>query len=530
MDNKQRQQLKKYVDLVINRWQLIAICLLLGIGTGLIVYLNVPKSYQSTAVLSYERQQINPAKMDPEQGRNEIRQAVATLQEVVTSRNSLEKVIAQFNLYVEERKNLPIEDVIELLRKKITITPASQGDVFTVSYQGSSPNDVMKVTNAIAALFIEENLKYRGERAAETSKYTQDELDMAKKELDAMEQVMRDYKLKFYNEMPEQRAGNLERLNALNAQSQQLQESIHNLERTKIMAQEQMNLLQRLSATRSSLAQAMSAGAGPTAGAPVSDADQLEQLRRYYDTLLIKYTDKHPEVRRTGQLIEQLRARVKTGQSSGQQRTGGLGSGSAQLTDSLELGRLDIQIAEYDASIKQVRAKLASLPTEISKYEAWIEATPVREAEWSALTRDHGELRRHYDGLVARNLEAQSTETLERKQKGSKFKIVDSARLPDKPFKPNFLKIFLAAIAIGLGLGLGTALALDFVDTSFKDPFDLEEYLGVPVVCAVGYIEKAEETRSKRKRFLFSIALLALCGLILVVTIGVLWLKGRIII
>ena len=99
MDSKQRQQLKKYVDLVLGRWQLIVGCLLLGVGTGLVFYLTIPKSVQSTSVLSYEQQQINPTKMDPEQGRNRLQEAVATLQEMVTSRNSLEKVITQFDLY-----------------------------------------------------------------------------------------------------------------------------------------------------------------------------------------------------------------------------------------------------------------------------------------------------------------------------------------------------------------------------------------------------------------------------------------------
>ena len=529
MDNKQRQQLKKYVDLVLGRWQLIVSCLLLGVGAGLVVYLTIPKSYRSTSVLSYEQQQISPTNMDPEQGRNRLQEAVATLKELVTSRNSLEKVITQFDLYPEQRTKLPIEDVIQIMRENIDIT-TSRGDVFSVSFQDRSPDKVMKVTNALAALFIEENLKYREERATETSKYTQDELDMAKKVLDAKEQVMRDYKLKYYNEMPEQRAGNLERLNSLNEQGQTLQESIHNLERTKIMAQEQINMMQRLAGTRSSLEQAMSAGTGPAAGAPVSDADRLEQLRRYYDTLLIKYTDKHPEVRRTKQLIEQLQARVDTGQESGRPPAGAGGAGSAQLADSMEMGRLQIQIGEYDASLRQMRTQLAALPAEIGKYQAWIEATPVREAEWSALTRDYNELRRHYDELVARNLQAQSTETLERKQKGSKFKIVDPARLPDKPFKPNFLKIFLAAVALGLGLGLGVTLALDFVDTSFKDPLELEEYLGVPVACAVAYIENSDEIGRKRKRFLFSVVLLSFAALALVTAILVLWLKGRIII
>ena len=52
----------------------------------------------------------------------------------------------------------------------------------------------------------------------------------------------------------------------------------------------------------------------------------------------------------------------------------------------------------------------------------------------------------------------------------------------------------------------------------------------MPVVCAVAYIESAEEAAAKKKRFLLSVVLLTLFALALVAAIGVLWLKGRIII
>ena len=102
----------------------------------------------------------------------------------------------------------------------------------------------------------------------------------------------------------------------------------------------------------------------------------------------------------------------------------------------MEIQRLQIQLKEIDINIKQLREEQAKIPAQIAKYQRWIEAVPVREAEWNALTRDYTELRRHYDQLVAQNLQAQSAENLEHNQKGSKFKIVDSARLPEKPFSP----------------------------------------------------------------------------------------------
>lgn len=529
MDNTQRQQLKKYVDLVIERWRLITGCLLLSITLGLGYYLSVPKIYQGISLLSYEQQQINPTKMDPEQVRVRLQEAVATLQELVMSRNSLEKVITQFSLYEKDREKLPVEDVIELMRKKhITITPAARGDVFSVAFQGENPDKVMKVTNALASLFIEENLKYREERATETSKYTQDELEMAKKVMDEKEQLMRDYKLKHYNEMPDQREGNLERLNALNEQSQRLHESVQNLERTRIMAQEQVSMLRRLASANAAREPVLLPN-NANSSQQLSDADRLEQLRRYYNSLLVKYTDKHPEVRRTKQLIEQLEAQADKSPVPRQPQAT---SGSHRLTaqDSAEIGRLQIQIGEYETNIRQLRNELASLPAEIAKYQRWLEATPVREAEWNALTRDYNELRKNYDELVARNLQAQSTETLERKQKGSKFKIIDPARLPDKPYKPNFLKLFMATVVAGLGLGFAGTLLLDFMDTSFKDAGEIEKYVGVPVICAITYIAKGAEFQQEKRNHVLGISLFSAYGLLLVASMGYLWLKGYIII
>jgi len=524
MDIKQRQLIKKYVDLVINRWRLLAVSLLVAITAGLAYYLYVPKIYQSTSLLSFEQRQINPSKMAPEDSKIKLEETLATLKEMVISRSSLEKVITQFSLYEKERKRLPIEDVIESMRKQIEIKPALKGDIFSVSFQGLDAQKVMKVTNALASLFIEENLKYREARATETSKYTQDELAMSKKVLDEKEVLMRDYKLKNYNEMPEQRESNLARLKALNDRNQGIQNSIQELERTKVMAQEQAAWQQRLAAARAPVD-----SGGSSSRQPETDADRLQRQRSYLNELLGKYTEQHPEVRRTKQLIEQLEKTAGKAQPTSRQGTGSATSRS-NLSESLENQRLQIQIKSIDANIQKLRADLAVIPEEMAKYQRWIEAAPVREAEWKGLTRDYEELRRNYDQLVAQNLQAQSAQNLEHNQKGSKFKVVDSARLPEKPSKPKFLIVLLVAIGVGLALSFGTILGLDLVDTSFKDVGEIEEYIGVPVVCAISYIEKDGETSRARFLFRLSVTLVSIYGAGLLAAIAYLWFKGMIII
>ena len=49
-------------------------------------------------------------------------------------------------------------------------------------------------------------------------------------------------------------------------------------------------------------------------------------------------------------------------------------------------------------------------------------------------------------------------ENLERKQQGEQFKILDPARLPEKPIKPDRNKILLMGAVIGLAHGIGVGL------------------------------------------------------------------------
>jgi len=493
MENQQRQQLKKALDLVVFRWRLLAVCLLLGLAGGLTVYLQLPKIYASTALLSFERQQVNPARMAPEKQNSRLQDTVATLTQVVLSRTNLEEVINHFDLYAEERKELPIEDVIEEMREKIAVKTSKEGDTFTVTFEGRDPSIVQKVTNTLASKFIEENLKYREERATETSRYTEDELNMAKAVLDRKEQAMRDYKLKYYNEMPEQRQSNLARLSALHEQYQAVQDSIQDLERTRVMAQEQISLRKRINELQVMDPDMKSHGAVLKNKEPLSPAERLRRLKIYLKEIEGRYTEKHPEVRHTRQLITRLEEEI------GKEGSAGEASGATALTAlDPEVQQLKLQIKEVDLNIRKLKKEQEKIKAEIARYEKWIEATPVREAEWNALTRDYDELRRHYDYLVAQNLQARSVEHLERKQKGSKFKVVDPARRPEKPVKPDFKKVFALSLALGLGLGIGLALLFSFFDTSFTDPLEVEQALGLRVIATVPLIELEPEQRRKK--------------------------------
>jgi len=516
MDSTQSLLGRKYLDLFLRRKFFIITVLLLSLPVGLGVYLITPKQYQSTSLLSYQQHKISPNEMSPDVAAG-ISDIVSTLTQIVISRTNLEATITNLGLYPEARRELPMEDVIEMMRKQIRIQPMKEGDIFTISFSGSDPGDVVKVTNGLAAKFIEENLKYRQERASETSDYTSDELLMAKDGMDRKENAMRDYKLKHYFEMPDQRESNVVRLIALQEQYQDTRTSIQEMERTLVLIQDQ------LSSRKAFLERAGMANIDENGGESIQS---LAAMKMKLESLRGKYTEKHPEVKRMKKLVAKMEKEAARNPGS---NTTGSSLQDIMAFDTV-IQQLNAQRKTVELNLGNMRVEKDQLREKIGQYEQWVASAPIREAEWSSLTREYGQLKRHYDYLVSNDLQAKSMLNLERKQKGSQFKIEDPARFPEKPIKPNFLVIVGGAALIGLGLGAGLTLVLDFFDTSFRDGDALEPFLGIPLISTIPYIDTSVEQKKDKRKVILFIILLGCCCLAVLALFFIVWRKGLIVI
>lgn len=521
----QIQQLRKIVDVILRRKILILGFVLLATVAGLAAYLVQHKVYQSSCLLSFQQQKVSPARMSPDV-RGRIRDVISTISQIVLSRTSLEEIIKTQRLYEEQRQKMPMQDVVEAMREKIDISPSRRGDTFSITFIGKEPDLVARVTNALAARFVEENLKYRQERATEISSYTQNELDMAKEMLDKKEVILRDYKLRFYNEMPEQRQTNMDRLNALQQQYQGKQESIQDLERTRVLIQDQIAARRELLENYISGRTVVSSPEEPTDA--LTNRQKLERLQAVLISLQDRYTDKHPKMRSLKKKINRLKKIVLEDSPKTLPSDGDVNQGGGEIADQA-LFDLQLQLKEIKLQIANIKKEMEIIPGQIKKYEAWVAAAPVREAEWSAISREYGELKRHYDFLVAQNLQAKSAMNLERKQQGSQFKIEDSARVPVTPIRPVFIKIMGMAIVLGAAVGGGFAFGLELIDSSFRDPLSLENAYGVEVICSVPNLSLKNEIIKDRIWTTFGTVTVVTCSLCILVAMIYFYKKGHII-
>ncbi len=168
---------------------------------------------------------------------------------------------------------------------------------------------------------------------------------------------------------------------------------------------------------------------------------------------------------------------------------------------------------EYNAIQRRLavgQAELARLGSLLKTYQARVEATPARESDLVALMRDYETLQTIYTGLLTKNEGSKVAANLERRQIGEQFRILDGARLPEKPVSPDRLRLNLMGAVAGLGLGLGLVFLLEYRDTTFKSEGDIVIALALPVLAMVPAIETKNESRVRlRRRLVVSTASVA---------------------
>jgi hypothetical protein len=74
---------------------------------------------------------------------------------------------------------------------------------------------------------------------------------------------------------------------------------------------------------------------------------------------------------------------------------------------------------------------------------------------------------------------------MEKKQKGEQFRILDHARLPEKPTSPDVRMLFMLSLAIGLGIGGGIIFLLEFINPVIRSEEQIEAEIGLPILASI---------------------------------------------
>lgn len=206
-------------------------------------------------------------------------------------------------------------------------------------------------------------------------------------------------------------------------------------------------------------------------------------MKGQLEELLSKYTENHPDIVVTRKKIADLEKRLAEGQDP---------AGKDPLNDQYNYFQRErkTQLTMIDREIARLKKEDEKVRSMIAVYQGRIENTTLRELSLGALNREFFNMNETYQVLLKKNTESQQAENLERRQKGEQFRIVDPARVPEKPYQPNIPKVLLIGLVLGLGAGLGLTFVREQMDRSFRDAEDLEVTLGLRVLASIPKAER----------------------------------------
>jgi polysaccharide chain length determinant protein (PEP-CTERM system associated) len=487
-------------------WLLLLPCAVFAAATALVAR-RLPDRYQSDAVVLVVPQQVAQAL---------VRSTVTTrldsrlqaISQQILSRARLERIIDEFNLYPGERQSGLMEDVVTRVRADIT-TAVVKGDAFRVSYTGRDPKTAQQVAARVASLFIEESLRDRAVLAEGTDQFLEVQLDDARRRLVEDEKKLEQYRMQYSGQLPTQLQGNLQALQNTQMQIQATLESINHDRDQELLLQRQLADLQDEQTNNDPAVPAANPVMPATPGDVLtgSTAKQLEAARSLLASLELRYKPDYPDIPRTKRLIKDLEAKLDA-EALGRPVAVGDGLSTKDQLRNKRIADVQAQLAQIDQRIVESRATEERLRTRATDLQRKIDLVPARESELTELTRDYSTLQDTYKSLLKKKEESSISANLERRQIGEQFKLLEPARVPERPSSPNRPVITLAGTAVGLFLGLVSIILLEYRDTSFATDDEIAAFLQLPVLAVVPAMQSdIERRRASARRMFFGIGL-----------------------
>ncbi|MDM8518071.1 Wzz/FepE/Etk N-terminal domain-containing protein [Desulfobacterales bacterium HSG16] len=514
-----------YVDVVIKKRWFIIIPFCISMITGICISIVLPRIYKAETLILVEPKKV-PDDYVKSLVTSDVRSRISTISQKIKSRMYLEKIIIKHKLFDgPEFKGMYMEDKLQVLRKNIgvKVTRSKKGtDSFKIFYQGKYPEKIKNVVNSLATYFIDQSIKVMEGEGLETSLFLAGELKAMKERLEGNENALRKYRENNMGSLPEQLNSNLRSLDRLQMKLSSKQEDFRD-------AKARLGQIEQAIARTHKRKKEIIVSEDP-ASTPEVESENLKKLTRMkqvYASLLDKYTEKHPDIIKLKIRIEKFEEIVaKELEEKPEAPEATIIPKPAQIpeADQSEV-IMTAQNRESLLEIKEISSDIKKIQGQIRAFESKVEKTPEREAELLSLTRNYDNIKNQYNSLLTRKLEADIFVSMQRKSKGEQFRILDPAKTPRRPISPDMKKLLVLFIAAGLGLGGGIIFLLEFLDSSYKLPDDIEADLDLPVLAT---IPKLPKPRDKIKKiFHLSITLLfVMINLSLLAVFAIMSIKG----
>jgi polysaccharide chain length determinant protein (PEP-CTERM system associated) len=252
------------------------------------------------------------------------------------------------------------------------------------------------------------------------------------------------------------------------------------------------------------------------------DKERLKELRVKLGSLKTRYSDLYPDVIKTKAEIADLEKKLRIPST---EQIGDKPDNPAYIN-------LASQLSSVQSEIDSVRKQVTAFQKKKDEYRRRMELAPGVEEGYRVLVGERNNLQLKYDDLMKKHMETKVATGMEKGQLGERFTLIDPARMPERPVRPNIPAILLIGLFLGMGSGVGTASLREYSDQSVRSGEALTKATGLPVLASIPeFLNQEDLTRIEKKRvtWIVSTSMLIVVGIVVfhffIMDLDVLWAK-----
>jgi uncharacterized protein involved in exopolysaccharide biosynthesis len=419
---------------------------------------------------------VEPGRSDPDVP-GELAARLDTIGQRVQSRAPLLEEARRSGLYPELAARGLSDAIVEQMKSDIRIETKAAADPngrgtlvgVTVSYRGRDPATAARVSNDLAALYLEQDALLRSQRYAGRAELLKHRLAEMKERLDEPAEPGAD-------ERPEQPGG---------AGSRQITTDAAALDRLssqlRAVREERMRILERREGLLKQLAET-----APHAGV----AARLDALRQQLIQKRQQVTDRHPDVL-------QLEAEIKALEEESNALQ------SAPRPEGPAEQRLREALFETDGALAAMKRDEDRLGLELAAVQQGHRG--VAPAKRNAARRDFPAVQEVYGSLLRRYEDAQLADSAE-EALAPRLKVLDAAVPPRRESGPPRGRLMLFAVLAAVGAAVAAGAVAERLDRSFRSLDDLRAFTRVPVLATVPTLLTPADRWRRRMRLGLTLA------------------------
>lgn len=434
----------------------LVVPMIAGLLAALVATILITPIYQSSTSLLITSQQI-PTTVVPAPLANYADERIAKIRQQIMSRENLARLIATRGLYAEERRTLPVDAVVAIMRGAIGVDlvganaasqPGQGGTIaFNLSYRYRDPVLAQDVTRELSAMFMDEDKRLRTEQATGTAAFLGRRANEISEQLVALAGRRRAIEARYAGALPEQVALSAQAGAGLRAEVSRI-----DAEGQGLMQQNGL----------------LAARGQEIAAAPPAGVEELRRAEERLNQLSTRYADDFPDVVAARDAVERQRATVRR-----------------DARPAPGAGAISAEVAAGRARIGQLAGRRAALVQSIAEMERMTSLAPQAGYELNNLQRDYENLRLQYQGIREKQMEAQVAANLQTEDKGERFTMVDAPSLPGAPMGPGRVQMLATGAAGGLALALALVLGWEVISGPIHGASGVARHMGAPPLVVV---------------------------------------------